>query len=85
MIDRIDAAAIPPDERLSEVARILSRAVLRLHSRAALVTESTQHATPEKPLNSSDNCLELPAIPRLSVTDGLTDPETPETPKPEAE
>ena len=73
------------DERLGELARILARAILRLHSRAALATDSVEDRNDEKPRNSSENCLELPAIPRLSVIHGLTDPETPEIPKPEAE
>ena len=74
---------LTPDQRLRDLAAILARGVLRLHSRAALTTNPGPHADPEKPQNSSENRLELPAIPRLSVTRGLTARETPETPKPE--
>jgi hypothetical protein len=72
--DRSDAS-----ERVRELASILTRGVLRLHSRTALVTEPGQHGPPEKPHNSSPDCLELGAETRLSVPHGLTARETRDT------
>ena len=61
---------LTPDQRLRDLAAILARGVLRLHSRAALTINPGQHADPEKPQNLGENCLELPPETRLTVHTG---------------
>ena len=59
-----------PDDRRREIARILAAGVLRLHSRAALAV-APDATTQKNPEDSGQNCLEVPADPRLSVHTGL--------------
>jgi hypothetical protein len=58
-----DSSALSPNERRHDLAALLAGAVLRLHARAAI-------PAPENHSNSDQDCLELPADPRLSVHTG---------------
>lgn len=66
MSDCADAARLPPDERLREMASILAAGVLRLRQRAALPAENDL----EKPARIPPDGLEVPAETRLSVRVG---------------
>jgi hypothetical protein len=61
-----DPAYLTPDERARELARILSRGVLRLRDGGALPAPRDGLPAPENPSESSPNCLEL--SPPASVT-----------------
>jgi hypothetical protein len=65
-----DCLSLMPDERCREVARILAGGVRRLRSRAAIPADPIQYPDPEIPADSSRDCLELSAQPRLSVHSG---------------
>jgi hypothetical protein len=58
-----------PDERLSEVASILARGLLRLKASRNLASESPQ-TEPEKGQNSAQKPLELSAQKRRHVLTG---------------
>jgi len=57
-----DHARLSPDARLTELASIFAAAILRLHARTALATESEP--------NAGSTCLEVPAETVLSDHDG---------------
>jgi hypothetical protein len=63
-------------ERLQDVAHILAAGIFRLRARAALSPPESTAPPTQNCTDSSSNCLELPAIPRLSVTHGLPISET---------
>jgi hypothetical protein len=63
-MDRVIENPLTPDQRLTEIARIVAGAVLRLRDRAALPAPAGQQKIP---LNSAPNCLEVRGQPRLSV------------------
>jgi hypothetical protein len=54
-----DSPSLTPEDRFREVAAVLAAGLLRIHARAPA-------AVPEKSLNSSPNCLELPVETVLS-------------------
>jgi len=64
--DDLDESQI---NRRREIARILAGGVLRLHARAAFVA-AVELSGPEKPGNSAEDCLEVPAETVLSVHTG---------------
>jgi hypothetical protein len=59
-----DPSSLTPDERFSEVARILAAGILRLHARAAL---SGSNPGPEKSPDSAPAGLEVSEETVLSV------------------
>lgn len=65
--DRTDLTA---DGRLREVASILAAGVLRLRARAALPTDSGDDSGRQNPLESGQDCLEVPTETVLSVHTG---------------
>ena len=54
-----DPSSLTPDERFSEVARILAAGVLRLHARAALSAETAEDSASENSRNSAGQGLEV--------------------------
>jgi hypothetical protein len=60
---RMKVDGVTPERRCAEVAEILARAIVRLRIRAAL-------PSPENPLDSAPNCLEVSRETRLSVHPG---------------
>jgi hypothetical protein len=55
-----DSAQTTPEQRLADVATILARGLLRLHSRSALTPNRPAISDAEKPPESDQDCLELP-------------------------
>jgi hypothetical protein len=64
MRDNREVASMTPDRRRDAIVRILAAGVLRLHTRAALTVTTT---SPENPVKSAPNCLELGGDSRLTV------------------
>lgn len=62
-----DPEFLTPAERLQEIAAILAAGVLRLHRRAALLTEPLAGSAPENLLESGQDGLEVSEPPVLSV------------------
>jgi len=65
-----DSDLLTPDQRLSEVARILATGVLRLQSRAALPDNASEVPAQKNVEDSAPSCLELSAETVLSVHNG---------------
>jgi hypothetical protein len=65
-----DSLSLTPHERRREVARIFAVGVRRLRSRTVIPAHPGQHPDLENPVDSSRDCLELSADPRLSVHGG---------------
>jgi hypothetical protein len=63
-------AALSPDERFRQLARLLAAGLLRLRDRPAEPAGSGSSPAPEKPPESAANRLELSAETRLSVHTG---------------
>ena len=61
----IDAPFLTPEDRLRQVAAVLARGLLRLHTPSAAAGPA-EHPGPKNPPESSPNCLELPAETVLS-------------------
>ena len=65
-----DPFLLTPDERFAEVASILAAGILRLHTRAALPDNSTEHFAAEKLAKSASPSLEVSDETVLSVHNG---------------
>jgi hypothetical protein len=65
-----DVALFPVDERLRELALLLATGVLRLPARPAPAAVPIEHSDPKNPLESRQDCLELPGATVLSVHTG---------------
>jgi hypothetical protein len=65
-----DPSSLTPDERFSEVARILAAGVLRLHGRAALSAKTAEDSASENSPNSAAQGLEVSEETVLSVHNG---------------
>jgi hypothetical protein len=70
MRPRADSLDLTPDERFREVARILAVGVRRLRNQPQVAVRPDLHLDSQNPADSSRDCLELPAHPRLSVHGG---------------
>jgi hypothetical protein len=55
-----DSAQNTPEQRLTAIATILARGLLRLHARSALTSNPPSISDAEKPPESDQDCLELP-------------------------
>jgi hypothetical protein len=66
MRSRDRSALTTANQRLEEVARILARGLLRLHTRAALAAAPDPHFTAENSPKSTQDCLEVPRATVLS-------------------
>jgi hypothetical protein len=65
-----DTDLLTPDERFTEVASILAAGILRLHTRAALSEDTTNHSAPENLAESASPGLEVSDETVLSVPNG---------------
>ena len=65
-----DPSSLTPDERFSEVARILAAGVLRLHARAALADAEGEDSSAQNRANSVSEGLEVSGETVLSVHSG---------------
>ncbi len=63
-----DPADLTPDQRRHEIAAILAKGVLRLHSMRSLGPESPAPGSPDDASDSAQNDLEVSATPRPHVT-----------------
>jgi hypothetical protein len=66
MRSRDRSAPTTANQRVQEVASILARGLLRLHTRDALASSVDPHLTAENPPKSSQDCLEVPGTTVLS-------------------
>ena len=65
-----DSIPLTPDERLAEVAGILSTGILRLHTRMALFPDAAGLSVRKNPVKSATPGLEVPDETVLSVHNG---------------
>jgi hypothetical protein len=65
-----DDSSLTPDERRSEVARLLAAGVLRLHAWKQRAADPACDSASENPSESASSYLEVPAETVLSVHNG---------------
>jgi hypothetical protein len=66
MRSRDRSAPTTTNQRIQEVATILARGLLRLHTRAALAAASDPQFAAKNPRKSAQDCLEVPRTTVLS-------------------